>query len=99
MSDYLLSPEAISDLQDIYLFTIDEWGEKQAEKYLNEIYAVFDRLTQHHSIGRSRDELEAGLRSIPIGAHVIFFMLWQSDIAIVRVLHGARDVESVFGEQ
>lgn len=98
MSNYLLSPEKISDLQDIYLFTIGEWGEKQAEKYLDEIYAAFDRLTQHPSIGRSRGELSTGLRSFPIGAHVIFFMPWQNDIAIARVLHGARDVESVFGE-
>lgn len=98
MSDYTLSPEAILDLQDIYLFTVDEWGEVQAEKYLNDIYAVFERLTQFPSIGRLRSELADGLRSIPIGAHVIFFMQWQSDIAIVRVLHGARDVERVFGE-
>ena len=97
MSDYVLSPEAISDLQNIYDFTVGEWGEAQAEKYLNEIYAVFERLSQYPSIGRLRPELADGLRSIPIGAHVIFFMPWQNGIAIVRVLHGARDVESVFG--
>ena len=78
MSDYVLSPEAISDLQNIYDFTVGEWGEAQAEKYLNEIYAVFERLTQYPSIGRLRPELADGLRSIPIGAHVIFFMPWPS---------------------
>ena len=98
MSEYILSPEAISDLQNIYDFTFDEWGETQAEKYLNEIYAVFDRLSQHPNIGRLRTELAENLRSIPVGTHVIFFMSWHSDVAIVRVLHGARDVESVFTE-
>ena len=68
----------------------------QAEKYINDIYAVFKRLIQTPNIGRLRGELSDGLRSIPIGAHVIFYLLWQSDVAIVRVLHGARDVESVF---
>ena len=97
MSDYLLSPEAISDLQDIYLFTVDEWGEAQAEKYLNEIYVVFERLVQNAGIGRLRAELGEELRSIPTGAHVIFFHPLQSDVAIVRVLHGARDVEGVLG--
>ena len=98
MSEYILSPEAIVDLQDIYDFTLDEWGEAQAEKYLNEIYSVFDRLTQHPNIGRLRAELSDGLRSTPVGAHVIYFMPWQDHLAIVRVLHGARDVESEFGE-
>ena len=96
MNDYTLSPEAILDLTDIYDFTVVEWGEAQAEKYLHDIYAVFERLTKFPHIGRLRTELSDGLRSIPSGAHVIFFMRWQGNIVIVRVLHGARDVESVF---
>ncbi|MEO9169195.1 MAG: type II toxin-antitoxin system RelE/ParE family toxin [Aestuariivirga sp.] len=98
MSDYILSPETISDLQNIYDFTVGEWGDAQAAKYLGDIYAVFERLVQHPSIGRLRAELGDGLRSIPVGAHVIFFMPWKNDIAIVRVLHGARDVETAFRE-
>ena len=47
MSGYILSPEAILDLQNIYEFTESEWGEAQAEKYINEIYALFDRLARH----------------------------------------------------
>ena len=96
MSGYILSPEAIVDLQNIYDFTEGEWGEAQAEKYINEIYAVFDRLTRHPQIGRLRAELAGGLRSIPIAAHVIYFMPWKKDVAIVRVLHGSREVESMF---
>ena len=98
MNDYILSPEAVSDLQNIYDFTVGEWGQTQAEKYLNEIYAVFERLVQNSGIGRLRTELSDGLRSIPTGAHIIFFLPLQSDVAIVRVLHGARDVADVFGE-
>ena len=98
MSDYVLSPEAILDLQNIYDFTVEEWGEAQAEKYLNEIYVVFERLVQNSGIGRFRAELGNGLRSIPAGAHIIFFQPLQSDVAIIRVLHGARDVVGVFAE-
>ena len=98
MSDYILSPEAVSDLQNIYDFTVGEWGEAQAEKYLNEIYIVFERLAQNSGIGRLRAELSDGLRSISTGAHIIFFLPLQNDVAIVRVLHGARDVESVFAQ-
>ena len=96
MSDYILSPEAVVDLQNIYDFTEGEWGEAQAAKYLTEIYAVFDRLTRYPQIGRQRGELAGGLRSIPTGMHVIYFMPWKKDVAIVRVLHGSREVESVF---
>lgn len=98
MSDYVLSPEAILDLQNIYDFTVGEWGETQGEKYLNEIYAVFERLVHNAGIGRLRADLGDGLRSIPTGAHLIFFQPLQSDVAIIRVLHGARDVVGVFTE-
>jgi toxin ParE1/3/4 len=40
-------------------------------------------------LGRSREELVPGLRSLPFGRYVM-------GIVIVRVLHGARDLGPLF---
>lgn len=47
-------------------------------------------------MGRARDELAAGLRSFPIGHYVLFYERVTDGIALVRVLHGARDINSQF---
>jgi toxin ParE1/3/4 len=43
-------------------------------------------------LGRSREEVAPGLRSFPFGRYVIFYEVMPDGIAIVRVLHGARDL-------
>jgi hypothetical protein len=49
-------------------------------------------------MGRVRDELAADLRSFPFGRYVIFYEPIEDGIDVVRVLHGARDIDAVFGE-
>ncbi len=45
-----------------------------------------------------RAELAADLRSFPFGRYVIFYAPIEDGIDVVRVLHGARDIDAVFGE-
>jgi len=47
-------------------------------------------------MGKSRDELAAGLRSFPIGQYIIFYQPVPGGVDIVRVLHGARDLDAIF---
>jgi len=50
-------------------------------------------------MGRSRPGLATDLRSLPVGRYVIFYVPLPKGVEIVRVLHGARDIESVLHEE
>ncbi len=47
-------------------------------------------------MGRRREELAPALRSFPAGNYVIFYRPVREAIQIIRVLHGARDIETMF---
>jgi toxin ParE1/3/4 len=47
-------------------------------------------------MGRVRDELVPSLRSFPVGKYVIFYRPIENGIEIARILHGARDLPSIF---
>lgn len=96
MSDWILSVDAEEDLQDIFLYTVHSWGERQARDYLTELFDLFATLALHPEMGRLREELGEGIRSFPHRSHVVFFMEWRGETAISRVLHGARDIDSAF---
>ena|SRR5829696_311365 len=49
-------------------------------------------LAAYPLIGRARDELAPGLRSLAFGRYVIFYRVPDDCVEIVRVLHGARDL-------
>lgn len=96
MSRYFLSADADEDLQDVYLYSEDNWGERQARRYLTGLYDVFERLGAEPAIGRLRGELGEAIRSFRQGEHLVFFMEWEDEIAILRVLHGRMDIEHAF---
>ena len=48
-------------------------------------------------MGRARDELAPELRSFPFERYVIFYEPLQDGIVVVRLMHGARDIETEFG--
>jgi len=59
----------------------------------------FRVLATQPMLGRARDELAPGMRSLPFGRYVIFHVPLDDGIDVVRVLHGARDVDVVFNPE
>lgn len=49
-------------------------------------------------MGRRRDELRKGLRSFPIKKYVVFYFVTGNSVEIVRVLHGAQDIDSILSD-
>ncbi len=46
-------------------------------------------------MGRARDELAPGLRSVVIEKHIVFYRATASAIEVVRILHTSRDVQNI----
>lgn len=93
---YILSEIADEDLEDIFDYTLNEFGFEQAEKYLLEIEELFQNLILNPYLGKIRNEIKKGLYSYPKDNHVIFYRILDNHIRIVRVLHGSRDFPKYF---
>lgn len=97
MQGYKLSKEAQHDLTAIKDYTFMNWGDKQAQHYVSEIKECLETLVINPELGKSRDDVSEGLRSIGVGCHVIFYRICKTDIEVARVLHGRMDVTERFG--
>ena len=95
MAVIVLQPRAKADLSDIWQF-IAEDSDDQADAFIDLIDQKFQLLAQQSGLGRRREELAEGLRSFPVGRYVIFYLPIPGGVQIVRVLHGARDIEAAF---
>ncbi|RKT38009.1 type II toxin-antitoxin system RelE/ParE family toxin [Thiocapsa rosea] len=94
MHEIVKRPRAREDLKGIWRYSFTEWGEAQADRYLAEIDAGIARLKEHPELGKSRDDLRAGYRSLRINQHVVFYLVTPSVVRIVRVLHVRMDPDS-----
>jgi toxin ParE1/3/4 len=88
-------PRAKCDLVEIWDHIADD-SEFRADAFIDTIDRKIQALAARPGMGRSRDELAEGLRSFPVGRYVIFYRVMRDGIEIVRVLHGSRDLSSLF---
>ena len=104
MAEFVLSPDAESDLDEIHM-RISVENPKGANQVLEAAYQSFQELAQTPGLGRPRifhhHEL-SGLHSWHVGRfknYLIFYRPLPNNggVEIVRVLHGARDFEAIFG--
>ncbi len=87
MPHIVKSPKAEIDLENIWLYSFKKWSEDQADKYYDELTEGMNSLLENPLLGKSRDEVRKGYRSIHINRHVIYYRLLEETIDIVRVLH------------
>jgi toxin ParE1/3/4 len=93
MPDYRLTPAAKSDLLEIWNYTVETWGEKQAEKYLLDIEVKLDQLSANPKLGRQRPEISPDYYSFPARKHIIFYLHSGNYIDIIGILHGRMDID------
>jgi toxin ParE1/3/4 len=96
MPKVIRSPEAAEDLLEIWQYIADD-NEAAADKFLNEISTTSKMLARNPKAGRERPELAPRMRSFPVGRYVLFYRPIDDGVEIVRVLHGSRDIDSIFG--
>lgn len=87
MSTYRLGPKGASDLAEIFDYTVDIWGEQQAENYVDELARCFQMLADSPGLGRPCDLIFPGIRRFEQGKHVIFYKRDRNGIIISRILH------------
>ncbi len=67
-----------------------------AERFLSGIDSTLQRMAQFPQIGRKRDELYPGSRSLPYTQYLIFYRLLNDAIEVLRVVSGYQDLTALF---
>jgi toxin ParE1/3/4 len=93
LSAYVLSPRAQTDLEEIWDYTEERWGERQAREYVRQLQRAIETVAADPGRGRPCDDVRRGYRKYSVGAHVIFFLPEASRIAVIRVLHQRMDFD------
>lgn len=95
---YALRELARADLEAIWVYTVEQWGAKQAERYLQGLFDCFEELAANPRLGRQRDDVKAGYRSFPQGRHVVFYVIVPAGIEVIGIVHQGADVDAHLGE-
>lgn len=95
MFPYVLSPDVLQDLQDIWDFIAAD-NAPAADKLEDEFFEAFEILAKRPGMGHTRSDLtEQAVRFWPVGRYLIVYRSLKRPLEIVAVLHGARDIAEV----
>lgn len=88
-------PEAEDDPFQIGTY-IERENPRAAVSFVAAIREKCENLSNNPETGRLRPELLTVLRSFPVGQYMIFYYSMDGDVEIVRIIHGARDIDALF---
>jgi len=93
---YKISVKAAQDIESIWLYTLLNWSEAQADHYINLIFSEINTIAQNPEFGRNYGSVRKKYRCYKVKSHLVFYRvnLNKKLIEIIRILHESMDVES-----
>jgi toxin ParE1/3/4 len=95
MSRYIISRPAIRDLESISSYFADV-NVEAGEKFLQGFNRRCKQIASFPKSGRSYDDLQVGLRGLPLEGYIILYRSTDNGLEIVRVANGRQDLQSLF---
>ena len=92
MIEVLVRPEAEADIESITDYTIERWGVKQAQRYVQALRADIASLEEFPERFPAHEPTRLGLRRMRSGHHLVFYLVGEQAVEIVRILHQRQDV-------
>lgn len=83
--------QADADLEEIWLYSANEWSIEQADSYITGLYATFSMLCETPEIARERSEITPPVRLHPSGQHHVIYRIEGTSISVIRILHNRRN--------
>jgi toxin ParE1/3/4 len=94
---YKIAERARQDIKEIEVY-LAQRNPDAAFRFLERFEVIFDNLAMMPLMGRGRPEVARDVRSFAEPPYTIFYRPEKDGIMIVRVLHGARDIEALFAD-
>lgn len=93
MSDYKLSNNAKEDLIRIHQYGVEKFGLKQADKYFEEFFKYFDKISRNPFAFTSVDHIRIGYRKCPCGTDTIYYRINNNEVEIMAII-GKQDLNN-----
>jgi len=92
---YELTQDADRDIESIVRYTIEEWGEVQAKKYVDKLEECFQKIARHDVISQTFSKRFSQVFVTRCEHHFIFYLQGKKNKPrIFAVLHERMDLVS-----
>jgi plasmid stabilization system protein ParE len=97
VADYIVSVQADRDVDAQADYYLDHGSPETATRWLLKTRKTFEYAAAHPSLG---EEIRPGVRALRVERfrrHIVIYRAVPAPVVIVRVIHGAADLDAAFG--
>jgi antitoxin ParD1/3/4/toxin ParE1/3/4 len=100
MSRHVVTAPARADLFAIWQYIAEQSGLDRADHVIAELHQAMRKLAETPGMGHIRDDLaDESLRVWSVFSFLVIYRPKTSPLQVVRVLHGARDLKTILGDE
>jgi toxin ParE1/3/4 len=97
-SKLLLTHRALDDIQRIFDYSVEHWGKRAAEKYLDAMESGLDRVKTQPGLLRPEPDFHESLTFYRINQHLLVCDARPESIVVLTVVHGSMDIPARLAE-
>lgn len=95
MSNYHLTNQAVQDLSDIWLYTVETWSEEQADRYYKMLLKSCSNIANNPKSRNNYGKIAKELFGFRANRHIIFYrVITPPQVEITRILHERMDLKN-----
>ena len=87
-----LTERALADLREIEVHSVQQWGRKVADRYLDDLQSGLDRIRENPEILRLDLEFAESLYFYRVNKHILVSDLHASQVIVLAVIHTSMDI-------
>ena len=97
MAQVIRSPSFVRDVEAALEY-LQARSPEAAERLAGDIDHMCDLLSGRSVLGRDRNDLVPGIRSVVVGRYVLLFRKATDGVTALRFIHGSRDLQTAVDE-
>ncbi|OYU93387.1 MAG: plasmid stabilization protein [Bacteroidetes bacterium B1(2017)] len=95
MAEFIISEKALDDLNNIWIYTAENWSVVQANRYYNLIMDEIEFVADNFEATKDFGDIRKDYRYSKVKSHLIFCKRdGNSEMEVVRILHERMDLKN-----
>ena len=86
------TPRGQRGVREVLQYSWRTWNDRQRAVYKASLDDAFRRIAGFSLLGRQRDDVRPGLRSLGVEQHVILYRVDDEEVVVLRVVHARQDI-------
>ncbi len=99
MAKYIISEKSLEDLNNIWIYTAENWSVEQANRYYNLIVDEIEYISENFETAKEFGTIRKDYKYSKVKSHLVFYKRSENlELEVVRILHERMNIKNIINE-